>query len=97
MISSRSRYNTHILFYGTSNSSFYVKCSPLHPHSPSRGLSGYFCPNYEMATGYGRQLSALEQIYDDEYYRLKRTQLPYEIQKQCVSHEDATNGSTIPV
>jgi len=40
-----------------------------------------------MASNVGRQLSTIEQIYDDEYYRLKRNQLPYEIQRQSVSYD----------
>ena len=33
---------------------------------------------------YVRQLSEIEQIYDDEYYRFRRLTQPFEIQLQCV-------------
>ena len=34
---------------------------------------------------YVRQLSEIEKIYDDEYYRFRRLTQPFEIQLQCVS------------
>ena len=33
---------------------------------------------------YVRQLSEIEKIYDDEYYRFRRLTQPFEIQLQCV-------------